>query len=92
MIAVATLRRTYSRRDDEMAKQVVMIDGEYIGLMDRPEEDAPRVVLSAAPPGDPAATDYDAMNYADLRALAADRGLSLGAHPKKADLVRALRA
>jgi hypothetical protein len=92
MIAVATLRRTYSRRDDEMAKQVVIIDGEYIGLMDRPVDDDPPVVLPAAPPGEPATTDYDAMSYADLRALAADRGLSLGAHPKKADLIRALRA
>ena len=36
--------------------------------------------------------NYDTMSYNDMKALAKDRGLNLGAAPKKADLLNALKS
>ena len=36
--------------------------------------------------------NYDTMSYNDMKALAKDRGLNLGASPKKADLLNALKS
>jgi hypothetical protein len=36
--------------------------------------------------------NYESMSYNDMKALAKDRGLNLGAAPKKADLLNALKS
>lgn len=36
--------------------------------------------------------NYESMSYNDMKALAKDRGLNLGAAPKKDDLIKALKS